>query len=230
MGLLLSSWGACAGCPADLNGDGVVNGADMGLLLANWTSGGAGREALVDGRDASDVDDLEIALLDRRLINDGLLVPTDGLMHLPGGYLQTTNGVLSLEIAGSNPIVDHDLVVIEGAATLDGVLDLVMPDARRLPSGLAVVLVADEIVGDFAQVVSTSGRADLTVCTTTHAIVVRFGDGPVATAIGESALPAEVLGLLDAIGTDDPAWDLDGDGVVGESDLGILLRSGVDCR
>ncbi len=230
MGLLLSSWGACAGCPADLNGDGVVNGADMGLLLANWTSGGAGREALVDGRDASDVDDLEIALLDRRLINDGLLVPTDGLMHLPGGYLQTTNGVLSLEIAGSNPIVDHDLVVIEGAATLDGVLDLVMPDARRLPSGLAVVLVADEIVGDFAQVVSTSGRADLTVCTTTHAIVVRFGDGPVATAIGESALPAEVLGLLDAIGTDDPAWDLDGDGVVGESDLGILLRSGIDCR
>ena len=36
MGLLLAEWGPCAGCPADLNGDGVVNGADMGVLLANW--------------------------------------------------------------------------------------------------------------------------------------------------------------------------------------------------
>lgn len=25
-------------CPADLNADGVVNGADLGLLLANWGS------------------------------------------------------------------------------------------------------------------------------------------------------------------------------------------------
>ncbi len=36
MGLLLAAWGSCSGCDADLNGDGIVNGADMGLLLANW--------------------------------------------------------------------------------------------------------------------------------------------------------------------------------------------------
>jgi len=157
-------------------------------------------------------------------------VPTDGLLHLPGGYLQTTDGVLSLEIAGSNPIVEHDLVVIEGVATLGGVLELVLPDARRLPSGFAVVLIADEIVGDFDRIVSVGGRADLTVCTTPRAIVVRVGDGPVATGLGESAVPSEVLDLLDAIGTDDPSWDLDGDGPVTEIDLGILIRSGIDCR
>ncbi|MFG0275565.1 MAG: hypothetical protein ACF8QF_10950, partial [Phycisphaerales bacterium] len=37
LGLLLGAWGACAGaCPADLNGDGVVDGADLGLLLGAW--------------------------------------------------------------------------------------------------------------------------------------------------------------------------------------------------
>ena len=36
IGLLLVSWGTCGGCPADLNGDGVVNGADIGLLLVYW--------------------------------------------------------------------------------------------------------------------------------------------------------------------------------------------------
>ena len=38
LGLLLGSWGACPGCPADLNGDGVVNGTDLGLLLGAWGS------------------------------------------------------------------------------------------------------------------------------------------------------------------------------------------------
>jgi len=37
VGLLLAAWGPCAGCPEDLNDDGVVNGADLGLLLSEWT-------------------------------------------------------------------------------------------------------------------------------------------------------------------------------------------------
>ena len=35
-GLMLSAWGECIGCPEDLNGDGAVNGADVGLILALW--------------------------------------------------------------------------------------------------------------------------------------------------------------------------------------------------
>lgn len=34
---LLANWGPCPGCAADLNGDGDVNGADLADLLANWT-------------------------------------------------------------------------------------------------------------------------------------------------------------------------------------------------
>jgi hypothetical protein len=37
---MLGAWGACpggtAGCLGDLNLDGVVNGADLGLLLGAW--------------------------------------------------------------------------------------------------------------------------------------------------------------------------------------------------
>lgn len=36
LGLLLSAWGTCPGCPSDLNGDLTVNGADLGLLLSAW--------------------------------------------------------------------------------------------------------------------------------------------------------------------------------------------------
>jgi len=37
LGLLLAAWGPCSGgCQADLNADGVINGADLGALLATW--------------------------------------------------------------------------------------------------------------------------------------------------------------------------------------------------
>ena len=36
LSILLASWGACPGCKADINQDGVVNGADLAILLASW--------------------------------------------------------------------------------------------------------------------------------------------------------------------------------------------------
>lgn len=38
LGLLLSAWGRCPACPADFNGDGMVDGEELGVLLAAWTS------------------------------------------------------------------------------------------------------------------------------------------------------------------------------------------------
>ncbi|MEE2895852.1 MAG: LamG-like jellyroll fold domain-containing protein [Planctomycetota bacterium] len=39
VGLFFVQWGACpAACPADFNGDGVVNGVDLGTLLKSWGS------------------------------------------------------------------------------------------------------------------------------------------------------------------------------------------------
>jgi hypothetical protein len=45
--------------PADLNGDGVVNGADLGLLLSAWGSGGLGD---LDGSGTVDGSDLGLLL------------------------------------------------------------------------------------------------------------------------------------------------------------------------
>ncbi|MBX3354947.1 MAG: hypothetical protein KF724_04535 [Phycisphaeraceae bacterium] len=36
--IVLGSWGVCIGCAADLNGDGVVDGADLSVVLGNWSS------------------------------------------------------------------------------------------------------------------------------------------------------------------------------------------------
>jgi hypothetical protein len=36
LGLMISAWGTNDPA-ADLNGDGTVNGGDLGLLIANWT-------------------------------------------------------------------------------------------------------------------------------------------------------------------------------------------------
>lgn len=36
LGLLLGAWGSCSGCPEDINGDGTVSGADLGLMLGAW--------------------------------------------------------------------------------------------------------------------------------------------------------------------------------------------------
>lgn len=37
LGSLLGEWGPCPGCPADLDGSGIVDGSDLGALLGAWT-------------------------------------------------------------------------------------------------------------------------------------------------------------------------------------------------
>ncbi len=38
LGLLLGQWGPCSRCPADLNDDGVVDASDLGILWASWAT------------------------------------------------------------------------------------------------------------------------------------------------------------------------------------------------
>lgn len=36
LALVLGSWGPCAGCPADINSDGIVSGLDLAIVLGSW--------------------------------------------------------------------------------------------------------------------------------------------------------------------------------------------------
>ena len=38
LGIMLADWEGGASSPADLNDDGRVDGLDLGVLLANWTA------------------------------------------------------------------------------------------------------------------------------------------------------------------------------------------------
>lgn len=38
LGQLLAEWGACPGCPSDLDGDDTVGGGDIGWFLASWAT------------------------------------------------------------------------------------------------------------------------------------------------------------------------------------------------
>ena len=43
-------------------------------------------------------------------------------------------------------------------------------------------------------------------------------------------MPNEAISMIDALGSTDESLDLDGDGFVTVSDLGLLLRSGSTCN
>ena len=238
MGLLLSAWGTCGGCSADLNGDGIVDGADMGLLLAYWTSGFA-REGMSGDRESDEFDRSVAAGIDGNIvnstmINDGLLVVAEheGLIVTEAGFTQTSDGVLVVEIDGQDPIVNSDLVLVNGEARLNGVLQLRIADELRLPSGIFVVMLAESIDGDFAEIDwSGVARDDVTVCRTARAIIVQVG--PVfGGELSESGMtmPNEAISMIDALGSTDESLDLDGDGFVTVRDLGLLLRSGSTCN
>ena len=37
LGLVIGAWGVCDGCREDISGDGFVNAIDIGLLIAGWS-------------------------------------------------------------------------------------------------------------------------------------------------------------------------------------------------
>lgn len=238
MGLLLSAWGTCRGCSADLNGDGMVDGADMGLLLAYWTSGFA-REGMSGDRESdeferSDAVGIDGNMANSTMINDRLLVVAehDGLIVAESGFTQTADGVLVIEIDGQDPIVDSDLVLVNGEARLHGVLQLRIADERKLPAGIFVVMLAASIDGDFAMIDWNGvARDDVTVCRSGRAIIVQVGsDSSAANSESSVVMPAEAIDLIEALGTTDAAHDLDGDGLVTVRDLSLLLRSDTTCQ
>jgi|GEM_PF-1703924 len=47
LAIVLGNWGTCSGCEADLTGDGTVNGADLAIVLGNWGDCPGGGESMM---------------------------------------------------------------------------------------------------------------------------------------------------------------------------------------
>jgi hypothetical protein len=231
IGLFLISWGECPGCPADLNGDGWVDGLDFGILLAAWTGDG-GYVPSHDGSimDVADPTEIDGGDVETRLVNSDRLAPREhgGVVIAPTGYLQLEGAELEIELDGSLPVVDHDMLLVLGEAELAGRLELLLREAAP-EKGVYIVLLADTIIGDFddVSVLGNAGSGTF-VCTTDRAVLVRFGSVGSNDFEIEPPLSSEVLGMLEAIDTQDPAWDLDQSGVIDHADLYSLLE-GLNC-
>ena len=230
VGLLLSEWGPCVGCPGDLNGDGVVDGADFGLLLAAWGGDGVNREA-APGEEGEVTARGDMQIIELQTVNEGLIEIVDGLLVVEGGYRQDVAGVLSMGVEGQEPIIEHDLMVVRGDVVLDGRLEISTSNLKGLDGRMVVLLVADRIEGDFLEIITDGDREDLEVCVTSNAVVLRIGEGDRVPSSKEvPATPEEVVSLIDAMTGLDTSWDLDGDGEVTTADLSRLLQFGLVCR
>ena len=69
--------------------------------------------------------------LSSHLVNGGVVSPgnSPGIMTIEGDYTQTADGILEIELAGTNPGSDFDQLIVTGDATLDGKLIVSLMDS-----------------------------------------------------------------------------------------------------
>jgi hypothetical protein len=112
LGLLLGSWGSCPGCITDLNGDGVVNGAELGILLGNWT----GTPQSSSSSSASQSSSSSSARLRGDITGDGVVNGAD-LGVLLGQWGTSGNGT-GADINGDGTVNGADLGALLGEWTI----------------------------------------------------------------------------------------------------------------
>ncbi|MEE2718541.1 MAG: dockerin type I domain-containing protein, partial [Planctomycetota bacterium] len=216
--IIIANWGPCGPvCPADINGDGVVGVDDLLIVIANWGPGG--RSAPMPGvggetqEPAPRTPDLVEEVEDDLFINDGLLAPSEhaGLFHVDSDYLQTEQGVLDIELVNTIPIEGHDLLSINGVATLGGGLVVRFGEGCSPRAGDRFgVLVALELQGEFDWIELPQLEDGLMVvpCQQAGVLVLEIRQN--------NRNPERVPG--------DPRADVNRDGDVNSNDLHVLVR------
>ena len=71
------------------------------------------------------------------LVNSGTISPgsSPGTITLDGDFTQEASGTLSIELGGATPDTEYDQLVVTGAATLDGTLDVSLIDTFSPSAG-----------------------------------------------------------------------------------------------
>lgn len=135
---------------------------------------------------------------------------------LPGTYVQGAGATLAIEIGGASPGSQHDQLIIEGSATLDGTLRVTAIDGFSPQVGESfTILTAASVVGEFADVdqVDFPSQRTVEIDYQDDSVVVRVVSGDCPD--DDDADDDGILDCLDNCPNDDNTdqSDTDGDGI-----------------
>jgi hypothetical protein len=97
--------------------------------------------------------------------NNGTISPgfSPGKISISGNYVQGSTGVLNLEIGGKTPATEYDQLVVTGAATLAGTLNLTLIDGYRPKVGDVFQIISfGSFTGAFSTINFTGFTAQVT--------------------------------------------------------------------
>ena len=144
---------------SDFNNNGVIDlegDANSGIRAGDIGVFGNGTTGRVVGSGLIDVADAGIAFT-----NAGVVAPghSPGVITVNGDFVQTTSGRLSVEIGGTRPGLEFDLLNISGRATLAGAIELdLLNNFIPAAGGAFDVVNSASLVGDFQSVILPSGQ------------------------------------------------------------------------
>ena len=131
------------------NQQGGMRAGNIGVFV-NGTQGRVFGSGLIDVADAG------IAFT-----NAGVVAPghSPGVITINGDFVQTASGRLSVEIGGTRPGLEFDLLNISGRATLAGAIELdLLNNFLPAAGGAFDVVNSASLVGDFQSVILPSGQ------------------------------------------------------------------------
>ncbi len=168
-------------------------------------------------------------------VNDGILGPAGpgGLIEISGDYVQTIGGLLHLRIDGPQPITGHDLLLVWGAASLDGALIVEFAgDFEPQVGDRFTVIEAGSVAGELAAVPWRLGPPkwiDLVYEPDSVAVEVLGAEPCSADATADGKVTSQdLISVVLAWDRECPegcAQDIDGDGIVGIFDLLDVMES-----
>lgn len=147
----------------EFNNDVSLNGfqliqAGAGTMMFNNLVTGAAPMAAAAGTLGGN------GVIDGDLHNDGANVApgsSAGILTVLGDYVQSSNGSLTVEIGGQDPGTGHDVLVVDGTASLDGTINIeLINDYVPSMGDVYQIIQAGNISGGFG-VVNADGLWDL---------------------------------------------------------------------
>jgi hypothetical protein len=178
-------------------------------------------------------------------INDGVLAPAEegGLVRVDSDFLQTENGVLSVELVNTEPIHGHDVVMVNGIATVGGGLAVNFGDGfvPRIGDRYGI-LIAIEIQAEFTwmDLPIPGHEMRLVVCQQPGAIVLEVHSRhqrhrnlspvfPRADLNHDGVINSLDLLLIMEAWSRGGFYDLNGDGRFTPRDLMLIMEQTNDC-